>query len=83
MQSTQAKWRVVIADAPHREDLFAEMWIGSEQLGEVFIEAGEAYVEFYPHSSEKLWRFEYAILVSMIDETVKFLTSVNYQVKTH
>jgi hypothetical protein len=76
MKSDKAKWRVVIADAPHREDLFAEIWINSEHLGEVFVENGEAYVEIFPPTGN-LWRFEYTILLTAIEKVNKFLESIS------
>jgi hypothetical protein len=76
MKSDKAKWRVVIADAPHREDLFAEIWINSEHLGEVFVENGEAYIEIFPPTGDS-YHFEYTILLTVIEEVNKFLESIS------
>ena len=76
MKSDKAKWEVLIADAPHREELFAEIWINSELLGEVFVKNSEAYIEIYPPTGD-LWLFEYTILLTVIEKVNKFLESIS------
>jgi hypothetical protein len=76
MNSTH--WRVVIADAPHREDLFAEIWIDDEQFGEVFLKDDKPVIEVYAHRVNADWRFQYDILQDILMKTDDFLKSMGY-----
>jgi hypothetical protein len=76
MSSTN--WRVVIADAPHREDLFAEIWIDDEQFGEVYLKDGKPVIEVYAHRVDSDWRFQYEILQDIFIKTDDFLKSMGY-----
>jgi len=70
------KWRVIIADMPHREDLFAEIWIDDEQFGEVYLHEGEPVIEVYPHRTTSDWRFDYNIIKDILSEVDKFIKSM-------
>ena len=70
------KWRVIIADMPHREDLLAEIWIDDEQFGEVYFREGEPIIEVYPHRITSDWRFDYEIVRDILNKVDEFIKSM-------
>lgn len=69
-------WRVVIVDMPHREELFAEIWIHNEQWAEVFLENNVPMIETYAHPTNGTWSFEYTDLQAIMLEIATFLESM-------
>jgi len=71
-------YEIIIADASHREHLFAEVWVDNEQLAEVFMENKKPIIEIYSHPNNKLWCFDYTVLQEIIIKIDDFLGSIGY-----
>ncbi len=68
---------VIIADAPHRDDLYLEIWIDERQFGEVYFDQNEKpIVEIYPSSVEsKVWQIDYSCWQKIVEEIDRILES--------
>lgn len=73
----QKTWEVIIADAPHRANLFAEIWFNSEHLAEIHIENGEPTIEIYPNQLTKFWTINYGDLLDALKDVDSFLDSLH------
>jgi hypothetical protein len=70
------KWEVIIADAPHRNDLFAEIWINEIQMGEVFMEENDPIIEIYKSPVDDCWQLKYNDLLAIMGKIDEFLASL-------
>ncbi len=72
------KCSVLIADAPHRDHLYLEIWVDEKQFGEVYFDENEIpVVEIYPGVSEaNVWKIDFACLQKIIAKVDQVLDSL-------
>lgn len=72
------KCNVIVADAPHRDHLYLEIWVDEKQFGEVYFDANEIpIVEIYPKMSEEnFWKIDFACLQKIMAEVLQVLDSL-------
>lgn len=49
------KFTVELASVPDRDDLVAEIWVGTELLGEIRFDDGALRVQIYPRPDAEPW----------------------------
>lgn len=69
-------WEVIIADAPHHEDLYAEIWIDNKHLGEIYLENDSPVIEIFPRELNQPWKISYTDLLEALKEVDNFLKSM-------
>jgi len=72
------KCNVIIADAPHRNHLYLEIWIDEKQFGEVYFDGNEKpVVEIYPENSESAkWQIDFECLQKIMTDVTQVLNSL-------
>lgn len=66
-------FRIQIASPPDREELVAELWVGSEQIAELRKQAGTVRVQLYACSGAPWWDVDYEELSSAFRRAHEYL----------
>ena len=59
---------IQIASVTDREELVAEIWVGSQMLAELRHEGGEHRVQLYPRTDGEPWDLLHADIVRTLEE---------------
>ncbi len=61
-------FRITLASPPDRDQVVAEVFVGSEQIAELNTQSGHMAVEIYPRQDGSPWVLDYTQLVQTLTE---------------
>jgi hypothetical protein len=67
-------FEIVLASSPDRDDLVAEIWVGTSQLGEARIEGNTVVVDIFRHPNAPRWTLLHSDLIALLTAAKQKLT---------
>jgi len=59
------EFTIEVASVPHRDELVAELWLGTEQVAELSQDGGALTLQMYPPPSGR-WEFEFESFLAAV-----------------